>query len=290
MDPVTSQQCANHPDRVAGVSCQRCEKPICPTCMVQASVGFQCPECAGARTTKVVSGSAAFGNRGDPVATKVLIGINVAAWVLMVVVGGSVSGASGEVFVRGATWGPAVASGEWYRLLTGGFLHDGPLHLAMNMFLLWLLGQALEPALGRAQFVALYFVSLLGGALGVMLLDPAVPTLGASGAVFGLMGALTVLQMRAGQNPWQSGIATLIALNLVITFMIPNVSIGGHLGGLLAGAGAAFGLSVAARRRGDGTPRVAVSARLVLLAIVAGGLVVLAVAAVSRNNFLIVPG
>ncbi|MEZ5238876.1 MAG: rhomboid family intramembrane serine protease [Microthrixaceae bacterium] len=94
-------------------------------------------------------------------ATKVLIGLNAAAWLLMVVTGGSMSGASGEVFVRGAIWGPG-GGGEWYRLVTGGFLHDGLLHLGMNMFLLWLLGQALEPALGRAQFVAVYFVSLLG--------------------------------------------------------------------------------------------------------------------------------
>ncbi len=282
--------CANHPDRVAGVRCQRCERPICPSCMVQASVGFHCPQCAGARTTRVVSGRAAFGGASDLLATKVLIGINAVFFVAMVATGGTVSGASGPVFTWGATYGPLVAQGEWYRLVTGGFLHAGLLHLGMNMFLLWLLGQALEPALGRSQFVAIYMVSLLGGSLGVMLLDPTSPTLGASGAVFGLMGALTVLQMRAGQNPWRSGIGTLIVLNLVITFMVPGISIGGHLGGLVAGAAAAWGLGVTTERSPQGTPRVPFAGRIAALAVFAVVLAVAAVTVVGRSQFVILPG
>lgn len=290
MDPITTPACANHPDRVAGVRCQRCEKPICPSCMVQASVGFQCPQCAGARTTKVVSGRAAFGAASDLVATKVLIGINVVVYAVMVATGGSLSQASGPVFTWGATYGPLVAHGEWYRLVSGGFLHASPLHLGMNMFLLWLLGQALEPSLGRSQFVAVYLVSLLGGSLGVMLLDPASATLGASGAVFGLMGALTVLQMRSGQNPWQSGIGTLIVLNLVITFMVPGISIGGHLGGLVAGAAAAWGLSSVTQRNQRGTPRMPIAARLAGLAGFGLLLAVAAIVVVGREQFLIIPG
>ena len=258
--------------------------------MVQASVGFQCPQCAGARTTTVVSGRAAFGAASDLVATKVLIGVNVVAYLAMVVTGGSLSQASGELFTWGATYGPLVAQGEWYRLVSGGFLHASPLHLGMNMFLLWLLGQALEPSLGRSQFVGLYLVSLLGGSLGVMLVDPASPTLGASGAVFGLMGALTVLQMRSGQNPWRSGIGTLIVLNLVITFMVPGISIGGHLGGLVAGALGAWGLSAAARRDQIGTPRVPIAGRLVGLGAFGLLLAVVAVVVVGREQFLILPG
>lgn len=258
--------------------------------MVQASVGFQCPQCAGARTTKVVSGRAAFGGASDLVATKVLIGINAVVYVVMVATGGSLSQASGPLFTWGATYGPLVANGEWYRLLSGGFLHASPLHLGMNMFLLWLLGQALEPALGRSQFVAVYLVSLLGGSLGVMLLDPAAPTLGASGAVFGLMGALTVLQMRSGRNPWRSGIGTLIVLNLVITFMVPGISIGGHLGGLVAGAVAAWGLSSAAQRDQQGTPRIPIGVRLAGLAGFGVLLTVAAIAVVGREQFLIIPG
>lgn len=258
--------------------------------MVQASVGFQCPQCAGARSTRVVSGRSAFGRASDLVATKALIGVNVVVYVVMVATGGSISGASGPLSTWGATYGPLVAQGEWFRLVTGGFLHAGPLHLAMNMFLLWLLGQALEPALGRSQFVALYVVSLLGGSLGVMLVDPAAPTVGASGAVFGLMGALTVLQMRAGHNPWRSGIGTLIVLNLVITFMVPGISIGGHVGGLVAGALAAWGLSVAAERDHRGEPRTSVAARVVGLAGFGLVLAVAAIAVVGREQFLILPG
>ncbi|MGI9577591.1 MAG: rhomboid family intramembrane serine protease [Microthrixaceae bacterium] len=236
MEPATQTHCYKHPDRAAGVTCQRCDRPICPSCMRQASVGFHCPECAAGHSTKVISGPAAFSSGSNLLVTKVLIGINAAIWLAMTITGQSATGAAGPIFENGATFGPFIAQGEWHRLVSGAFLHAGFLHLAMNMFLLWLLGQVLEPALGKAQFVAVYFVSLLGGSLGVMLLDPGSATVGASGAVFGLMGALVVLQLRAGQNPWQSGIGTLVVLNLVITFAVPGISIGGHLGGLVAGA------------------------------------------------------
>ncbi len=194
-----------------------------------------------------------------------LIGLNAAVYVIMTVTGGQPGRAAGPVFEWGATWGVMVASGEWYRLVSGAFLHSGFLHLGMNMFLLWLLGQVLEPALGRAQFALVYVVSLLGGSLGVMLIDPQAPTVGASGAVFGLMGALVVLQLRAGQSPWQSGIGTLVVLNLVITFALPGVSIGGHVGGLVAGTVAALALSTRLGR--DGVPAVARLGGLAALAV-----------------------
>ena len=120
--------------------------------------------------------------------------------------------------------------------MTGAFLHSGPLHLLMNMFLLWLLAKELEGALGHLNFLLCYVVSVLGGGLGVMLLSPDAPTLGASGGVFGLMGALVVLQLRARQNPWNTGLGGLVAINLVITFTLPGISVGGHVGGLVAGA------------------------------------------------------
>jgi membrane associated rhomboid family serine protease len=228
--------CYRHPDRVAGVRCQRCERAICPSCMRQASVGFQCPDCVAARPQKVVTSRHLFQGHDEVVVGKVIIAINVAAWLLMTVLSRDPYGAGGSVFEKGALFGPLVASGEWWRLFTGAFLHAGILHLGMNMLLLWFLSQELEPALGRARFAVLYVVSLVGGALGVMVLDPLAPTVGASGAVFGLMGALIVLQLRAKQNPWQSGIGGLVAINLVLTFVIPGISIGGHVGGLLAGA------------------------------------------------------
>ena len=167
---------------------------------------------------------------------KVLIALNVATFLLMSALGGSASSPQGTVYEQGVIWGPLVADGEWWRLVSGAFLHAGPLHLFMNMFLLWLLAKELEPAVGHLRFGLLYVASLLGGSLGVLLVSPNSATLGASGAIFGLMGALVVLQLRAKQNPWNSGLGGLIMINLLITFLVPGISIGGHVGGLVAGA------------------------------------------------------
>jgi membrane associated rhomboid family serine protease len=230
--------CYRHSDRAAGVRCQRCERPICPSCMRQASVGFQCPDCVAARPQRTINSTQMIRGHSEVVVGKVIIALNVAAFVYMTVRSGNPYGASGPAFEQGATFGPLIAEGEWWRLVTGAFLHAGIIHLGMNMLLLWFLSQELEPALGRLRFAVLYGVSLVGGSLGVMLVDPRAATVGASGAVFGLMGALIVLQLRAKQNPWQSGIGGLVLINLVLTFAIPGISIGGHVGGLLAGAAA----------------------------------------------------
>ena len=272
-EPPRLTVCYRHPDRAGGVGCQRCGRPICVQCMVPASVGCQCPEYTHARPQKVVSGRAAFGGGGaDVVVGKVLVALNVALYALTVVVGGSTS-ARGAVYEHLVTFGPAVAAGEWWRLVTGGFMHATPLHLLMNMVLLWLLAKELEPVLGHLSFGLLYAVSLLGGALGVMLMSPNDPTLGASGAVFGLMGALVVLQLRARQNPWHTGLGGLVLINLVLTFAIPGISVGGHVGGLLAGAAA--GLIVVPRQ----TPETTVGIRHAFLALTALGLGALAVVA-----------
>lgn len=192
----------------------------------------------------MVSSQHLFRGHHEVVVGKVLIAANVVVYLLMTLTGGDPYRPAGEV----ARWGVligggftqagpiGVAEGEWWRLVSGAFLHSGPIHLGMNMLLLWFLSQELEPALGRLNFALLYVVSLLGGSLGVMVIDPGVPTVGASGAVFGLMGALIVLQLRARQNPWKSGIGGLVLINLVLTFTIPGISLGGHVGGLLAGA------------------------------------------------------
>lgn len=127
-------------------------------------------------------------------------------------------------------------NGEWYRLLTAGFLHFGLLHIGMNMFILWQLGNLLEPELGRIRFAGIYFASLIGGSIGALILSPNAFTGGASGAVFGLMAAAAVILHRRGINVMQTGIGTTLILNLVITFALPGVSIGGHLGGMFVGA------------------------------------------------------
>jgi membrane associated rhomboid family serine protease len=129
-----------------------------------------------------------------------------------------------------------VQNGEWYRIVTSGFLHFGLLHVGMNMLLLWQLGQLLEPALGQWRFSLLYFASMFGGAAGALLLTPDGLTGGASGAVFGLMAAAAVGLQQRGVNPMRTGIGGTLVLNLLITFMIPGISIGGHLGGALTGA------------------------------------------------------
>lgn len=177
-----------------------------------------------------------FRGHDEVVAAKVIIGANVAVWLLMTVMSGEPYQAAGPVFERGALFGPLVAQGEWWRLVTGAFLHSGVMHLGFNMLLLWFLAQEMEPVLGPWRFTLLYAVSLAGGALGVMLLSPDQPTVGASGAVFGLMGALVVLQVRARQNPWRSGILGLVLVNLLFTFAVPGISVGGHVGGLVVGA------------------------------------------------------
>jgi membrane associated rhomboid family serine protease len=132
--------------------------------------------------------------------------------------------------------GPAVAAGDWFRLITAGFLHYGLIHVGFNMLILYRLGQLLEPVFGRVRFGLVYVTALLGGSVGALILTPNALTAGASGAVFGLMGATAVVMRERGMNIMQTSIGGLLVMNLVLTFVINNVSIGGHIGGLVAGA------------------------------------------------------
>jgi len=218
--------------------------------MTPTPVGMRCPECARQKT-KVRTAATL---RRDPQLTYVLMAISVIAFVAMTATGGGLNG-GGPVYVNGALFGPAVADGEWWRIVSYGFLHAGPIHILFNMYVLYFLGTLLEPEIGRPRFLLLYVVSMLGGALGALILDPYAPTVGASGAVFGLMGA-AFLGMRArGIDPMQSGIGVLLLLNLGITFLIPRISIGGHIGGLIAGAIAGYLMfEVGERRRGAQKP------------------------------------
>jgi membrane associated rhomboid family serine protease len=207
--------------------------------MTPTPVGMRCPECSRDRTPVRTLASL----HGDPVLTYVLIGINVIAFMGGLLSGvGAVSGGLGgsSVIQDGAVFAPGVADGEVWRLVTGGFLHAGFAHLLFNMFALYILGGLLEPAIGSVRFGLIYFVSLLSGSFGALLLSPDTPTVGASGAVFGLMGAAFVVMRHRGVNPMESGLGIFIGLNLLITFLIPGISIGGHIGGLLGGAVAAL--------------------------------------------------
>jgi membrane associated rhomboid family serine protease len=234
--------CYRHPGRETGVSCSNCGRPICPDCMTVTPVGMRCPECARDRTKARRATSVGVGE--EPVLTYVLIGINVAVALGAFLSGASATGGGGigssSLLADGAVSRFAIDQGDYWRLLTSGFLHTGLIHLLFNMFALYILGGMLEPAIGRLKFGIVYFVSLFAGSFGALLLTPDAATAGASGAIFGLMGAAVIVMRDRGINPMESGIGLWIGLNLLITFTIPGISIGGHLGGLVGGALAAL--------------------------------------------------
>lgn len=251
------QTCYRHAERRAGVRCQRCERPICPECMHQASVGFHCPECVRGGAQQVHT-MRTLQPSGNPVVTSALVALIVAIYVASSI-GAGLTGPSFRVQLDyalighgiSALTGPiGVAEGEWYRLVTGGFLHGSLLHLGFNMYVLWVLGKQLEPALGRIGFSAVYLSSMLAGSLGVMILEPDALTVGASGAVFGLFGYALVAQYVRGVNPMQSGLGMIVLINLAFTFLVPGISIGGHVGGLAGGVVAGLLHDVVRRRTG----------------------------------------
>ncbi|MGH3016055.1 MAG: rhomboid family intramembrane serine protease [Gaiellaceae bacterium] len=245
-----TQTCYRHPGRETAVSCSNCGRPICPDCMVYAAVGIKCPECAGqptgARAATRRAGRAAGAVTGA-VVTKTLIAVNVAVFLVSIAQGSGALAPASTFIDRWALNGLAVADGEWWRLLTGAFLHASIIHIAFNMLMLWWFGQALEAALGRGRFLGVYLVSALAGSAGALLLtDPAVNTVGASGAVFGILGAGLVLERRQ-IYVFGGGALFVVVLNVVFTFAVSNISIGGHLGGLVGGMLAVLALSVAGR-------------------------------------------
>ena len=201
--------------------------------MTPTPVGMRCPECSK-QTTQVRNVRASYDAR--PVVTIGLIAVNVLIFFGMSS-GSGFGSAGGSLFEDYALYGPLVQEGEYHRLVTSGFMHSGLLHIGFNMYILWFLGNLLEPSLGPVRFAGLYLASLLGGSFGALLLSPDAVTVGASGAVFGLMGATFLMQRARGIDPMQSGIGPIILLNLAISFLPGlNISIGGHLGGLAAGA------------------------------------------------------
>jgi membrane associated rhomboid family serine protease len=259
--PETLRTCYRHPDQRAGVVCQRCDRPICPRCMHQASVGFHCPECMKQGHQRVIRGPGAL--RGAaPTLTYVLIAINVAAYVAGVVwTGGSIalSGGSDKLIQKGgliasmAVAGPSnhvcvtshavysacdvvgVAHGQWYRIITSGFLHYGIIHIGLNMVALYFLGMIVERVTGRWQFGLIYAVSLLAGSFGALLVSPNALTAGASGAIFGIFGAVFAAARARGIAMRQTGLLGWLVADLAFTFLIPGISVGGHVGGLIGG-------------------------------------------------------
>jgi membrane associated rhomboid family serine protease len=227
--------CYRHPNRETGVRCSNCERPICPDCMTSTPVGMRCPECA--RQTSRVRTLRSTTN--DPQLTYILIGINVIAGIGSLLGGGAGAGSS-SLTDDGGLSQHFIAEGEYYRLITAGFLHAGLFHLLTNMLSLWILGSLIEPAVGTWRFAVIYFVSLLCGSFGALLMSPDAITVGASGAIFGLLAAAAVVAWNRGFNLMESGLGLWIGLNLLITFTVPNISVGGHVGGLIGGGIAAL--------------------------------------------------
>ncbi len=244
--PFVDEVCVRHPDRETGRHCTRCGTPACSDCLKSASVGAHCVDCRKASapsTSERVRTAVAL---GTPYVTYALIAVNVLAF-LSAAPG---SQAQGDL----ATWAVGIErDGEWYRAITGAFLHGSIMHIGFNMLLLFQLGSMLERLFGVGRFAGLYALSLLGGSIGALLFAPGnTATVGASGAVYGLMGAVAVLMQRRGISVMQSGIGGLIIINVIISFVVPNISIGGHLGGLVTGALA--GLLLDPGPRGATTP------------------------------------
>lgn len=242
--PDARAVCVRHPDRPTGLTCTRCGRPACPDCLREASVGYQCVDCVaqgqqGARRGRTVAGAQA-GRR--PVVVPTLIAVNVAVFLWTVVQAGSVTAnANAPLFGELSLVPGLVGAGEVWRVVTAGFLHIGPLHLVFNMLALYVLGRDLESVLGRGRFLAVYFIAMLGGSAAVMVFDLSrIEVAGASGAVFGLMGGLAVVLRRLRFPLGQ--VIGLIVVNIVISFVIPGISITGHLGGLVVGAAATTAL------------------------------------------------
>ncbi|MGH2865015.1 MAG: rhomboid family intramembrane serine protease [Solirubrobacteraceae bacterium] len=262
--------CYRHPSRETGVSCSNCARPICPDCMTSTPVGMRCPECAKQRTKVLPMRSLAK----VPRVTYALIAINVLAFLSeqgqFTIFSSEIHG---KVIDEGVLFREAIGHGndQYWRLLTSGFLHENFVHIGFNMYLLYLLGMMLEPVIGSTRFAAIYFASLLVGSFGVVF-STAGASLGASGAIFGLMGAAVVELRARGISVQQSGIGGLIVINLILSFTLAHISIGAHIGGLIGGFLAGMAIRTADDR---GVPALGVIACVLLaLAAVIGSIAV----------------
>lgn len=299
--PVSAPVCYRHNSRETYVRCTRCDRPICHDCMNEASVGHQCPECVtqGRRTQRpavTAFGGGALGARGY--VTISLIAINCVMLVLSILsskhpgtavggggLGGLLGGNTplleqlgvyGEPIARGQfhhlVYG--VSHGEYYRLLTGMFMHYGLLHLATNMWALWVLGRPLEALFGPVRFLAIYLVCGIGGNVAVYVFAPNSLSAGASTAIFGLFAVFFFVLRKLGRSV--ATLVPLLVINLVITFSVPGISVAGHVGGLITGALVGVGVTYAPRSR-----RTQIQA-----AVIVGALVLLSLATVWKTGQL----
>jgi membrane associated rhomboid family serine protease len=277
-----AEHCYRHPSVETGVHCVRCDRPICPQCMIPASVGFQCPECVSEGSKAVRQARTVYGGVVRPGqmgrVTQVLIGINLVVFVMTVASGANFFNGhpgSSTVYNRFALVPAEIAHGQWYRLITAAFLHYGILHIFFNMYALLIVGPQLEHALGRIRYVALYVLAGIGGGVLSLAVGPVnEQAAGASGAIFGLFGALYIVARH--QNLQTNAIAGTIAINLVITFTISNIDWRGHVGGLVVGAAVAAIYAYA--------PRGPSRTQLQVAGVVAAAVVVAAVGLIGANH------
>lgn len=249
-------RCYRHPERETYVSCSECGRGICPECMTFGPVGIRCPDHASATgrapaPRQAARRAAATVSRRGPFVTQALIGINVGIYLLQLLMGAGLSARTGWIYEHGVLVSSAidssgqvvgVAEGDWWRLVTAMFLHYGPLHLGMNMLVLWFIGPPLEDYFGHGRYALVYLVSGLAGSAGALIWSPNALTVGASGAIWGIMGAALVLEARR-TYVFGGQAMGLVVLNLAFTFLVPGVSIGGHVGGLVGGALCALAFS-----------------------------------------------
>jgi membrane associated rhomboid family serine protease len=237
-EQTQTQVCYRHPRNETAVSCSNCGRPICTDCMVFSAVGIKCPECAGQPTgpKRATIRARAAANQGTGfIVTNALIVANVAVYLVQASGGGTLTNPAGEVFQKGFLRAYEVGAGEWWRLVTCAFLHGSPIHLLFNMLMLWWFGRPLEALLGRGRFLGVYFLSILAGSAGALLLSPTNSTIGASGAVFGILGAGLVLE-RNRIDVFGGSALFVVIFNLAFSFAVSYISIGSHIGGLVGGA------------------------------------------------------
>jgi membrane associated rhomboid family serine protease len=233
--------CFHHHDRETGRACTRCGRPACPDCLIHASVGSQCFECVQRGVPKKTVRIRQTLQRDPLIATKLIAAITIGGVALIYLRDGTFEG-TGRTAANLALNAPALRSGEWWRLLSYSLVHFGLIHIGGNLLVLWIVGRELEPGTGPMRFAALYVVSVLGGAAGALIATPSGLTGGASGGVFGVAAAATLVLHRRGIRFWDTPFGPLIVINLVIDYFIPGISIGGHIGGMLAGALTAEGM------------------------------------------------
>lgn len=228
------QPCYRHPDKQTALQCTRCRRPICVTCIVDAPVGYQCPECASPKNSNVVNVANQSFLSKLPIVTRTILIVCVTVFAISSLTGGDVFGA------RNFGMFPlSVAQGEWYRLLTATFLHAGLLHIAFNMYALFLLGPGLEYYLGTKRFTIVYLLSAIGASVASYAFsDIAIISVGASGAIFGLMTATMVFGKAIRADTRQ--LALLLLVNFLIGAAVPGIDWRAHLGGAVIGAAVAY--------------------------------------------------